>query len=81
MTRCGAALSNGGIDGGGEGGGGIAIGVVVAQMVNPPLTTEPSLYQLIVAPAAIATLVGTLARPLYRVPPMVMRSQYVSVSK
>ena len=48
----------GGGDGFGGGGGGNIAGVVVPQMIQPPLVTEPSEYQLIVAPAAIWTLAG-----------------------
>ena len=39
-------------------GGGNAAGVVVPQMTQPPLVTEPSEYQVIVAPAAIWTRAG-----------------------
>ena len=38
--------------------GGTAIGLSEAQMTNPPYVNEPSEYQLNVAPAPIATLVG-----------------------
>ena len=48
----------GGGDGFGGGGGGNISGVVVPQMIRPPLVTVPSVYQLIGAPAAIWTLAG-----------------------
>ena len=40
------------------GGGGVEMGLVEPQMMKPPLTTEPSVYQVIVAPAVICTLEG-----------------------
>ena len=42
-------------------------------MTHPPYVTLKSEYQVIVAPCAITALVGPL-EPLYRVPPMVMKS-------
>ena len=48
----------GGGDGTGGGGGGIAIGVVEPQMIQPPLTTEPSELHDMTSPAFISTLVG-----------------------
>jgi hypothetical protein len=42
-------------------------------MVNPLVTTEPSLSQCSVDPAVMDTLAGPLV-PEYRVPPMVTQS-------
>ena len=53
----------GGGDGTGGGGGGIAIGVVEPQMIQPPLTTEPSEYQVILSPAFISTFEGPPLAP------------------
>ena len=58
MTACGGAGAGGGGEGAGGGGGEMATCVVVPQMIQPPLVTEPSEYQVIVAPAAIWTLAG-----------------------
>ena len=56
----------------GDGGGGAATvaGVDEPQMIQPPYVTEPSERHVIIAPAAIGTLLGPLA-PLKRVPPIV----------
>ena len=58
---------------GGEGvGGGNAVApAVLPQIVKPSFVTEPSVYQNIVSPAAIATPLGPLV-PAYRIEPMVM---------
>jgi len=54
----------GGVDGGNGGAG-------EAQSSKPFPTTEPSLVQVNVSPAAIGTRLGPLL-PLYNVPPIVM---------
>ena len=51
----------GGGDGGGGGGNCAAVGLVLPQMVKPPLVTEPSVYHVMVAPTAICTLAGPAA--------------------
>jgi hypothetical protein len=61
-----------GLGGGDDTGGGIGTGVRLPQMVKPPNVTEPSANHVIVSPATIRTLAGTLEEPLYRTPPMVM---------
>ena len=56
----GGAGCGGGSVGGCGGGGGMANGVVLAQIVHPSNTTEPSACQLRVAPVAICTFTGPL---------------------
>ena len=66
--------------GGGESCGGTATGLVEPQIVKPPLTTDPSVYQVIVCPAVIGTFAGPTV-PLKRELPIMMRSQQLSVWK
>ena len=67
----GGGLGKGGGGGLGKGGGGGLVEDVVPQIVKPPFTTEPSVRQVIVEPAAIDTPLGPLL-PQYRIEPIVM---------
>lgn len=73
----GAAGGEGGVGGvtGGDGGPGSS-----AQMVQPVATSAPSVYQDIVSPTAMATLLGP-AVPLYVDPPTTTLSKLDSVLK